>query len=153
VRQNRSPKWALTILFFLVWLGASVPPLNAQSSSQEVVWNQLQDEFMTAFKDSLKQHTYMIQWLNKGTTPIVNFPVDLTAGRPYLIVGVCDNNCTDVDLALQDENRVVVASDTAADDHPMIRFTPSTTATYWIEPTMHQCSADPCGYGIGVFAK
>ena len=43
--------------------------------------------------------------------------------------------------------------DTGLDDMPMIRFTPSTTAVYWIEPTMHACSREPCGYGIAIFRK
>jgi hypothetical protein len=70
-----------------------------------------------------------------------------------LIVGVCDNDCSDVDLALEDEEGVAVVSDTGSGDMPMIRFTPSATAVYWIDPTMHACSTEPCAYGIAVFRK
>jgi hypothetical protein len=68
-------------------------------------------------------------------------------------VGVCDNDCADVDLVLEDDNGVVIASDTASDDNPVIRFTPSTTDYYWVQVTMPDCRVEPCGYGIGVFVK
>ena len=151
VKRNRLVEWNLTIFFFLLCFSAFVTPLIAQTQHQ--VWSQLQNQFTTANKDGFKQHTYIFQWLGMGMEPLLNWPFHLSAGSSYLIVGVCDNSCTDVDLAVEDKDRVVLASDTAADDLPIVRFTPSTTDTYYIRPTMHKCSVDPCGYGIGVFVK
>ena len=68
-------------------------------------------------------------------------------------MGVCDDDCTDVDLSLEDAKRVVVASDLLQDSVPIVTFAPSTSATYWIRPTMVRCNADPCGYGIAVFVR
>lgn len=153
MRRNRSPKWTPTILFFLFWLGASVTPLSAQSNTADQVWGQLQSWRATAAKDGFKQFNYIVAWLNKGTSPSINWPLDLPAGSSYLIVGVCDNDCADVDLALEDKDRAVIASDTAPDDMPVIRFTPSTATVYWIRVTMPDCRVEPCGYGIGVFVK
>lgn len=151
--RTQMPDWKLTVLFPLVLIGASVAPLSAQSSSVEQVWNQLQNQFTTVHKTGYKQLNYLIGWLNNGDSPATNWPVDLTAGTSVMIIGVCDNDCTDVDLVLEDRDRVVLASDTAADDLPLLRFTPDSTATYWIKPTMHACQVNPCGYGIGVFVQ
>ncbi|HYO47569.1 MAG TPA: hypothetical protein VEY33_12865 [Gemmatimonadota bacterium] len=152
MRRNRSPQWTLTILFLLSWLGASVTPFSAQSPSADQVWDQLQSLGTAARNDGFKQLYYMVGWLSQGESAY-NLAPFLSAGSSYLIVGVCDNDCSDVDLALRDGNAVEVASDTAADDTPLIRFTPSTTGTYVITPRMPDCRVEPCGYGIGVFVK
>ncbi|HYO46448.1 MAG TPA: hypothetical protein VEY33_07145 [Gemmatimonadota bacterium] len=165
VRRNRSPQWTPTILFFLVWLGASVTPLKAQAqSSTDRVWDQLQDAFTTAHEEGFKQYNYMIGYLDSGVSPVLNWPLSLAAGSSYLIVGVCDKDCWQINLALVDANDVVVAGDTAdkrrnsdndyaPPDDPMIRFTASTTAAYSLKPFMFACNVNPCGYGIGVFVK
>ena len=154
MRRNGSPLWTPMILFFLVWLGASVTPLKAQSSTDQV-WDQLQDAFTTANAEGVKPYNYMIGYLDDGVSPDLNWPLSLAAGSSYLIVGVCDNDCIAVDLALVDANDVVVASDPADKqfgNDPMIRFTASATAAYWLKPSLG-CEYDPCGYGIGVFVK
>jgi hypothetical protein len=144
--------WKLIFLFLILWLGASTPLLRAQSSTDQV-WSQLVSQSATATNEGFKRLNYMIGYMNNGTVTNVNWPVDMEKGRSYLIVGVCDNDCTDVDLILQDTDRAEVASDVLADDIPVIRFTPSTAATYWIETTMVVCSVEPCGYGIAVFVQ
>jgi hypothetical protein len=150
------PKWKPTIVFFLIWLGASVTPSSAQNTSANQVWDQLQNRaYTTAANESFVLVNYVVGWLNQGESEggDSNWPRTLDAGFSYLIVGVCDNDCSDVDLGLEDQDGVAIATDTGTDDMPMIRFTPSTTALYWIEPTMHTCSREPCGYGIAVFRK
>jgi hypothetical protein len=149
---NRKP----TIVFFLVWLGASVTPLSAQNTSANQVWDQLQKRaYTTAENEGFVLVNYVVGWLNKGQSEgsDSNWPRTMDAGFSYLIVGVCDNDCPDIDLALEDQEGVAVATDTGLDDMPMIRFTPGKTALYWIEPTMHACSREPCAYGIAIFRK
>lgn len=156
VRRNRLPKRKPMIVFFLVWLGASVTPLSAQSTSADQVWDQLQSRaYTTAESEGFALVNYMVGWLMKGASEDSdsNWPRTLDAGYSYLIVGVCDNDCPDVDLSLEDEAGVAVASDTGSGDMPLIRFAPSKTALYWIDPTMHACSREPCAYGIAIFRK
>jgi hypothetical protein len=144
------------IVFFLVWLGASVSPLSAQSASADQVWDQLQNRaYAEAASEGFALINYMVGWLMKGASEDggFNWPRRFDAGYSYLIVGVCDLDCPDVDLNLEDQEGVAVASDTGSGDMPMIRFTPSKTAMYWIDPTMHACSTEPCAYGIAVFRK
>ena len=62
-------------------------------------------------------------------------------------------NPSGVDLSLEDEDRAVLASDVLQDDLPIVTFTPATSTTYWIRPTMVVCNVNPCGYGIAVFVR
>lgn len=151
VRRNRSWTWKPAFLFLGLGLGTSVPPLIGQPTDQ--VWGQLTEQSAAAQNNGYKRLNYMIGYLDNGKEPLDNWPVHLAAGSSYLIVGVCDNDCTDVDLSLEAADRSVVASDLLEDDLPMIQFTPNTGATYWLRPTMAVCNVNPCGYGIVVLVR
>lgn len=79
--------------------------------------------------------------------------VRLTGGQKWTLVGVCDHDCTDLDLTLYDSDGDRVASDTRTDDLPMLQFTPRTTATYRVKASMYSCSTSDCAYGIGLYAR
>lgn len=87
--------------------------------------------------------------INQGTNTSHN--VTLTAGRSYAIQGVCDRDCTDVDLRLYDPNGNVVASDVAVDDTPTLMFTASMSGNYRLQVEMARCSTNPCYYGVQLF--
>src|SRR5690606_5326895 len=82
-----------------------------------------------------------------------NTPVELQAGREYIIVGVCDADCDDMDLVLADAGGTRLASDFELDDVPMVSAAISETGTYQLTVLMPSCSIDPCGYGVAVFAS
>lgn len=58
--------------------------------------------------------------LNGGTRE--DLPLALTA-RQYIMVGVCDGDCSDMDLRLLDGQGNTVAQDVADDDTPLLVFT------------------------------
>jgi hypothetical protein len=97
--------------------------------------------------------THQIQTgsLNEGASRSLSFTLDI--GREYSILGLCDEDCTDVDLTLYDAAGRQVASDLEADDYPMVSVTPSRSGTYRVEVKMAACSEAPCRYGVGVFAR
>jgi hypothetical protein len=152
VRRKLLSAWKPTFIFLAFWLGAFPSLLRAQTSTDQV-WSQLLSQSATAVNDGFKRLNYMIGYMNTGTTTNLNWPVDMEGGRSYLIVGVCDNDCTDVDLVLEDRDRAEVASDVLADDIPVIRFAPNKSASYWIRTSMVVCRVEPCGYGIAVFVR
>jgi hypothetical protein len=45
----------------------------------------------------------------------------------------------------------IVEKDDAADDHPVLVFSPPGTGTYVLRAKMVRCSRAPCRYGVGVF--
>ena len=151
MKRNRSWLWKSAFLCLGLSLGSSIPSSIAQSTDQ--VWSQLTNQSTRAGNEGYARYNYIIGYLDHDSEPVDNWPVYLTAGSSYRIVGVCDNDCTDVDLTLEDSSRTVLASDVLNDDLPIITFAPSTSATYWIRPTMAVCNTNPCGYGIAVFVR
>jgi hypothetical protein len=87
--------------------------------------------------------------LNNGTYEDV--PISLSA-RQYFIVGVCDGDCTDMDLRLFAPNSSV-AEDVADDDSPMLAFTAATAGEHRLRVMMPACSSEPCAYGISIYMK
>jgi hypothetical protein len=81
-----------------------------------------------------------------------DFTLVLDGGVHYALVGVCDNDCTDVDLALMDDSGTQIDSDYELDDYPVVEVTPPYTARYSVHVYMAECSTEPCWYGVGVFA-
>ena len=148
--MKRSWLWKPALLLGLL-LGFSIPSSTAQSTDQ--VWSQLTTQSTRASGEGFARFNYIIGYLDNDSEPVDNWPVYLSAGSTYQIVGVCDNDCTDVDLSLEDGQRTVMVSDLLEDDLPIVNFSPKTSATYWIRPTMVACSVNPCGYGIGVFVR
>lgn len=79
--------------------------------------------------------------------------VNLRAGRSYNIIGVCDEDCHDVDLHLYNENGTLVDYDTSSDNRPMVSVTPRWSGTFRVKVGMPGCRANYCYYGVGVFGR
>jgi hypothetical protein len=96
-------------------------------------------------------HEVVTGGLAEGATEQVEMELD--AGVEYVIVGVCDVDCSDVDLFLRDPSGRVVDSDIELDDVPIVTVTPERTGTYSLEVRMVTCSAAPCRYGVGTYGR
>lgn len=79
--------------------------------------------------------------------------VNLVSGTSYALVGVCDEDCQDLDLRLYDENNNLISSDTDSDDFPVVSVTPRWSGQYQLQATMYNCSTSYCYYGVGVFNR
>jgi hypothetical protein len=77
----------------------------------------------------------------------------LTGGTSYIIVGVCDKDCSDLDLVLVDAAGAEVDTDLEEDDVPMVMVEVPSNGTYRLSVRMATCSAAPCAYGVSVFGK
>lgn len=84
---------------------------------------------------------------------ITNLTVNLDAGKSYEIWGVCDQDCSDIDMVLYDDNDNEIDSDLLTDDKPLVEVTPRHTGGFRIKVTMANCRANPCRYGVGVWSK
>jgi hypothetical protein len=89
--------------------------------------------------------------LNDETSEDLN--LTLEAGVSYILVGVCDNDCPDIDLALLDGAGTEIDSDYEDDAVPMVEVTPSATRSYRIHVYMAHCTSEPCFYGVATFAQ
>lgn len=136
------------VLSLLISVPAS---LNAQTYARQV-WNQLQavyDEISDG--SSFTLNNYIIGKLADGAKDTWTFP--LTRGREYLIIGVCDNDCSDVDLTVKDGSGSVVVKDEGIDDTPVTRFRVTGSGRFTVEVTMADCDDAPCFFGFGLFEK
>jgi hypothetical protein len=82
-----------------------------------------------------------------------SFNLTLHAGTTYALVGVCDNDCSDLDMVLYDADGSQVDSDVQTDDVPIVQVTPRETQRYRVKVMMATCKTNPCWYGIGVYGK
>ena len=98
-----------------------------------------------------RTHSPYIGSLRTGAT--YNHTLQLNGGTSYALVGVCDNDCSDLDLRLFDPSCREVASDVLTDDTPVVQVTPRRTGTYTVRAIMTTCSDQPCRYGIGVYGR
>lgn len=69
---------------------------------------------------------------------------NLSANTEYRILGVCDVDCSNVDIELVDSRGGVVASDVLPDDYPVVSFTPPADGTYYARLMMQSCTRAPC---------
>lgn len=76
--------------------------------------------------------------------------LELTAGA-YLIVGVCDNDCTDLDMVLSLDGEEI-DSDFEMDDTPVLAVEVEEGGTLTLRVDMATCSSEPCRYGVGVYS-
>lgn len=81
-----------------------------------------------------------------------SWSIRLNAGATYRIVGVCDNDCTDLDLKLL-AGSTSVAQDVAVDDVPVLTFTPAVTGEYTLQVIMAACSVNPCRFGVAAYGR
>jgi len=79
------------------------------------------------------------------------FTFNARAGVAYTVVGLCDANCTDVDLEVF-SGSTSVGSDFLDDDVPIVMFTAERAGSYTVEITMATCSARNCRAGAKAYA-
>ncbi len=78
------------------------------------------------------------------------FAVTLSAGVSYAIVGVCDNDCSSLQLVLATPDRHELAIDRQSENFPVVRFTPTETRVFRVKVVMEACRVSPCWYGVAV---
>jgi hypothetical protein len=79
--------------------------------------------------------------------------VRLSAGVGYAFIGACDNECSDVDLILEDENGVQVDTDVLPDDYPLVEVTPRSDGVYTARIVLKSCSIGPCYVGARLLRR
>lgn len=81
-------------------------------------------------------------------------PTELQQGGDYRIVGVCDADCTDLDMVLVDQNQVEIARDTSTDARPIVQSQPAWTGPFHVDVTMYQCNhPQGCYYALMLYGR
>jgi hypothetical protein len=143
---------AVTAVLALALGCALASEAAAQNSYQQQIRAQLQ-----AASDTVRGHGYaadrepMTGSLNNAAAEAMM--VNLQGGARYAIVGVCDNDCSDVDLRIWAPDGTKLAEDILVDDTPVLEFTATVTGQYRLSVEMAACHTNPCYWGVQVYRR
>jgi hypothetical protein len=70
--------------------------------------------------------------------------IRLSYGTEYVMRGICDEDCTDLDLKLYDSNGNLLDEDVEPDDTPIIVHTARYSGNYTLRVIMARCRIEPC---------
>jgi hypothetical protein len=89
-----------------------------------------------------------IGWLeerwNESDEPSFTLPAN---GR-FVMLAVCDGNCSDVDLVVLDSQRRRLGADLEPDDRPAVEFSGSRGDVVRGRVTIPGCRVNQCAYGV-----
>jgi hypothetical protein len=89
--------------------------------------------------------------LAQGRT--ARFRVALRPNVTYALVGLCDEDCRDLDLRMLDERDREITTTAVPGDKPFLEVTVEAGGKFTLVVTMAQCGTPPCSYGVGLFSK
>ena len=81
----------------------------------------------------------------------VMLEVNLRAGVNYMVVGTCDYDCSDMDLAAYTSAGDDLGSDVELDDVPVVSFRADRSGPYLISVSMPGCETDTCYFGFRIY--
>lgn len=138
----------------LVLLAAAfAAPAAAQSNEfeQQVAF---QMSVAEAFANSVgyeMTHSMIYSSLDEGESE--TFTLDVDGGKDYRMISLCDEDCDDIDIYLEDMNGNVIDEDISLNDAPVVGLTAKGESRYRIRVHMYSCSIEPCYFAIGVFGR
>ena len=97
------------------------------------------EEFLAA-RGYVKTHEYYIDTISKNS------------GDAYT-VNLQGADCSDIDIAVYDENGRNIAEDSRADDLPFAKVTPRWTGKFSIQVTVPGCRELSCAVGVAAFGE
>lgn len=149
--MSRLPRTLVVVVLACLTLLMVRPSTVHAQESAVMVWDLLSEVSAEMHKDRFISNKYIIGKLKAGESETWN--ITLAAGQTFLVTGVCDASCTDIDLWLTDAKGQELDSDVEPDDGPVLVYEVRTTGTYTVKISMFACSQDPCFYGLGVFSR
>ncbi len=79
--------------------------------------------------------------------------VQLPAASTVMLVGVCDADCSNVDMVVFGPDGSKLGSDSLEDDAPMVRLDAVRAGSYRVRMTMTACSSAPCGFAVRAYGN
>lgn len=140
----------------------NTPPAGAQPVAQQPQLTVQQYEEQVALRLSQVEQAFATQGFQRINAPVngtlpqgqtQQFPVTLEVGGDYRIIGVCDNDCADLDLVLYDQNNNIVSQDQSTDAVPVVSVAPQWTGPFTVHAHMYNCAVSPCYYALVLYAR
>jgi len=136
---------------------AAVACLTATASAQTSEYRQQLDQQLQNSRNLFQQQGYTLAAgpftgaLPAGGKERFTMPVE--RGVSYKILGICDNDCSNVDLRVFNMNGQNIGEDVTPDDIPIVELEPTGNGTVQFEAHMVACSAEPCYHAVEVYWK
>ncbi len=134
--------------------GMAIAP-SAYAQSAEII-RQLSSQ-LSSSRNSYVPNNYRLvtgpdnDLLSQGESDDYN--VTLQGGRSYKLIGVCDNDCSDLDITLYDSDGDVVDRDLLDDDKPVVSVSGKSGGRYRMNVSMASCSTGVCYYSVAVYGN
>ena len=131
--------------------GLCVALLTGQPAAAQD-WEILRDALLEMLGDVLLMDGYVYAGfahesaLAEGQSEDV--PIRLGSGLDFAIVGECEAECSNLDLALYDAAGTLIASDFMLDEFPFIKTSASGNALYRLRVSMTGCHSPACRYAV-----
>lgn len=146
----------LALIMGALVVGSLVPAAATAQNSQSRWEGQVQQYLRRAARvleerGYAETHDRFMDNLNENRSTSIR--ITLRADQVYSIVGVCDNDCTDLDFKLYDDEDNLIDEDLQTDDTPIVSVTPRRTGSFRLVVKMVTCSNEPCYFGVGVWRR
>jgi len=141
---------------------ALVPMLLAAAALAAASPSAAQNTYQQQIRSQLLRHSERVRGIgyNADREPVYGSLNDddndqkavmLQAGNRYVMIGVCDEDCSDIDLRLFAPDGTKIIEDIETDDYPTLQFTAPVTGTYRVSVEMATCRSNPCYWGMQVY--
>lgn len=139
-----------------LWVFLLVAGFGTTSTAETLFEAEVNDQ-IDAISSEFRQSGYVklgetwVDDLSEGDDMYVE--LEMFQDYEYIAVGVCDNDCGDIDLLIFDARDREVASDISDDDVPVLHGSPDYDGTYFLEAQMHDCNTRTCAFGVAIYAR
>lgn len=133
-----------------IWVAVSMPAtLAAQNRWERQVDDRLRRALATLpTREGAPPAVARSGMLNEEES--ASFAVTLERGVAYAILGVCDDDCSRLQLMLATPSNNELALERNSETLPVLQFTPTETMSYRIRVVMEGCRMNPCWYAVGI---
>lgn len=77
----------------------------------------------------------------------------LNVGAEFRVIGVCDADCNDLDLALYDGYGNEISRDNGAAATAVVGVIPTSSGTFGVQVHMYHCARAPCYYALVLYGR
>ena len=109
----------------------------------EYIFEQVENEFGLASSSS------RVGRMSAGNVQFASF--SLSAGGNYVLIGACDEGCSDLDMIVRDAAGDEVGRDEEMDDAPMVVIEGAYGGQYRVEVGMVTCEGN-CNWGVRAYS-
>jgi hypothetical protein len=82
-----------------------------------------------------------------------DMPLNLNVGYEFRVIGVCDADCGDFDLALYDGYGNEITRDNGSAATAMVGVIPTSSGQFGVQAQMYHCARAPCFYALVLYGR